>query len=113
MSHGRRIRRKLQKQVVMAHDTWSACTWAATASLDLVELEEAKRATHDALIAQLGGRRRSGIKWWILTGPERLAALDKFLEDRQPGEPDHGDLRRYCVENPSGYLVMASAEGTR
>lgn len=112
MSHSRRIRRQMQKQATKAHDVWMATQFAATKDQDLADLEKAKKASHDGLIATLGPKRRSGVSWRIWTGADRLTALDRMASSG-PVRKEDAELRTYLANNPNGFLVMASCEAIR
>ncbi len=77
------------------------------------DLEEAKRATHDALLELMGDRRRGGVQWRICPAGEKADAAMAMLWEGgvAPELSDHyrrleGHLREY-----GGILVVAMAKG--
>lgn len=84
--------------------------WCATEA----ELTEARRATHDSLIAQLGPARRGGVSWMFETGEQAVALLDEVAKD--PPSSVHADYfrqMRACLREYGGWIVVAMAPGER
>lgn len=83
--------------------------WCAAKS----DLAEARRQTHDTLIAMLGDRRRGGVRWQQHTGADAVRALGIMREGATGELADHyrrvaGHLREY-----GGWLVVAMAEAAQ
>lgn len=72
-------------------------------------VEEAKRQTHDLLIADLGSARRSGVWWWVVgpENPERFVMLEQLVG----AGVDRDEMRRLMEEGDT--LVCAAAWGQR
>ena len=99
MSNGRRYRRRHHEHIEVAARI--ACTTTDNAE----DLEQAKRVSHDALIATLGPARRSGVSWHIIGPDDRAEALDALSAS--------GEVREWFVANPEGWLVVATCEAVR
>lgn len=90
-----------------------ACRYACTLDAHPESIEEAKRASHDALIDQLGARRRGGVRWWVVPPPQIAAFLDDV--ESLPTDPTDGqvetadDMRAWFTAHPAGVLVVALA----
>lgn len=86
--------------------------WCAEPS----DLDEAKTATHDGLIALMGAHRRGPISWRIFDGDEALAAMDSYLDLLPLGERNRehldylNEIRRRLADI-GGLLVVAQAAG--
>lgn len=88
-----------------AHDT--ALTWA-WASTEPGAVDEAKQATHDRLIAQLGARRRSGVAWDVLEGEAAKAQLRHLHSHSDQWRQGMAKLREF-----GGFLVVAMANADK
>lgn len=110
MSNGRRHRRRIGRQ---AHQPeWVCVQVAGTRTADPEEIQDAQRATHDALIGQLGDARRSGVRWILYEPHERDAAIARLDAAHDDGKRYTG-LREWFEEHPEGCLVVAMAEAVR
>lgn len=78
---------------------------------DEAAIEDAKRQTHDRLIAQMGARRTGGVGWRIYTGAPAIDTVDRFLADGD--DPAWSELRRALTDEPESFLVVATAPGRR
>lgn len=81
------------------------CRFAATRTTREDDIEEAKKATHDAVIEDLGDTRSGGVVWLIRKGDERFTTLDEIDDVQGP----QGDLRAFMRRFPLGALVIAMA----
>lgn len=78
----------------------------------LADLEEAKKASHDALIEQMGDQRIGPVQWRWWTGDDAFAQL--AVMRRGPLDPEQADYYRAIGEHLTkwgGYLIVAAAEG--
>lgn len=70
-----------------------------------VDVREARRATHDAVIEDLGDKRTSGVTWSEYDAKEAGRILDELgLGGEAAG------LKKYLAASPDGCLVIAMAE---
>lgn len=76
-------------------------------------LEEAKRLSHDYVIAGLGRNRTSGVSWIIEQGDAALDVVERMRQDATPEELDHYDKLDELLRDHGGYLVVAMANGRR
>lgn len=76
---------------------------AGTADADPANIDEAKQATHDALIDDLGDRRLGPVFWRILPARQGIDHL------RSLNWPDT-EIFRYLAKNPGGRLIIAGAQ---
>lgn len=104
MSRKRRHRTRAHRQ---HDDSVFGVKYAATAVHSHSEIEEAKQATHDSLIAELGARRRGGVRWWVIA-PENVHAF--LAEESVRTGSDNSDLLAWFADHPGGGLVVAGAE---
>lgn len=111
MSNTRRARPRRLSRFHDAFDDEIAvlCGWA-----DIDHVEEAKRQTHDGLIAMLGDRRRGGVSWRIIDNV--AGALDLITKMREGADESH--LEQYdqlesLLTQHGGVLVVATAPGRR
>lgn len=82
---------------------------------DLDALEEAKRGTHDLLIASMGDRRTGGVQWRWWTGEEATVQLTMLRGGWMNLTDYESDvLRRIAahLREYGGYFIIAFAEGT-
>lgn len=86
-------------------DTGVMVAWARDES----DVEEAKQASHDALIVQMGARRIGGVSWRIARGAdaERLLRLLEPVEAGDAGDKGLAETRR-LFETHGGVLVVAT-----
>ncbi|HUW00817.1 MAG TPA: hypothetical protein VMW08_00560 [Acidimicrobiales bacterium] len=68
------------------------------------DIERAMQASHDALIAELGARRRSGVTWMVYERAQWAAPMRDLFAD-----PDFDGLRTF-LEGDDVVLVVAFAE---
>jgi len=85
--------------------------WCATKA----DLEQAKRETHDVLIAQMGSQRVGGVSWMIATGEGALKILNDAWPDADEAQEHHDYYRRIGahLREYGGFLVVATAPGRR
>jgi hypothetical protein len=111
-----------------APDVWDdphanvATQIAATADEEPESIDEAKHVSHDQLIATLGARRRSGVRWAIHGPDERDEALATLAETSTATTTHAGtlvvdldpyaDVRAWFDQHPGGVLVVAMAVAT-
>lgn len=69
-------------------------------------VEQCQRLTHDALIAELGPRRRSGVRWLVMPEPYASEWLDAF-DAVSWGDIASQDIRDRLGQH-GGYLVVAT-----
>jgi hypothetical protein len=75
-------------------------------------LEEAKKATHDALIGLMGARRTGGVTWRIYGVPAAYDVLDRIVAgERSPELLDHYRHLRGLLREHGGLMVAATAPG--
>lgn len=85
--------------------------WFAT----LDDLEEAKKLSHDLLIASMGDRRTGGVQWRYWTGDDATRVLRDYTTTGGPWKADEWDILRRIrahLREYGGYLIIAMAEGT-
>lgn len=75
------------------------------------DLPETRQKTHDALIEDMGDRRRGGVQWRQYTGKDAVDALAQMTVDADMVAADYyrrigAHLREY-----GGWLVLALAAG--
>lgn len=93
----------------------AVCMTYAMAGPD--DIEEAKQATHDRLVEQLGDRRQGGVYWRIIPPHEVPGVLRQLSDDEAQahyeGETSRDDafanMRRHLLEHPDAHLVIAQA----
>jgi hypothetical protein len=90
-------------------EDWVAIRAGPTDNASDNSLDEAKRLTHDGLIAELGPRRLSGVRWYIFDPPERDHVLDEMAAHGDPVT----DMRAWFANHPTGRLVLATAKAIR
>lgn len=73
-----------------------------------VDVREARRLTHDAVIDDLGDRRTSGVQWFEYEASESDRILDG-LDGFTTGQVDSG-LKDFLDASPNGLLIIAMAE---
>lgn len=76
-------------------------------------VSEARTASHDSLIGQLGNRRRSGVWWTHHEGTEALACLAELYAGDLSARERAGvaQLRSALIEHEAPVLVVAWALG--
>lgn len=83
--------------------------WCATEA----DIVNARKATHDALIAAVGDRRNGPVAWREATGADALALLNEIAVD--PPSEEHGNYYRQLrgkLREFGGYIVVALAPAT-
>jgi hypothetical protein len=78
----------------------------------LDDLEEAKKATHDAVIEQMGDQRIGPVRWGWWTGAEARQQL--AVMQRGPMDPQQADYYAQIgahLTKWGGYFIVAMAEG--
>lgn len=90
------------------HEVYGVQFAAVADAGDKGALEEARQLTHDALIAEMGARRRGGVswRWWSA----RTVLDDPGFAGLLAGA-EYAELRGYLARCPEGLLVMATAPG--
>lgn len=83
---------------------WSPGANSATDVAALID--QCQRLTHDALIAELGSRRRSGVRWLVLPEPYASEWLDAF-DAVSWGDIASQEIRDRLAAH-GGYLVVAT-----
>lgn len=113
MSNARAFRRRRELGPHGRSDAIQTAWIPAWASTDEGALEEAKKRTHDDLIAMLGDRRRSGVSWAIHEGDAAEKALGALWKDAAPEMGDYlREIRRH-LRQYGGFFVVAMAKGVR
>ena len=65
--------------------------------------------SHDSVIAGLGQRRATGVRWIVKQPHERQVLLDALREGGVATGTATDALEAWFVENPEGVLVVAVA----
>lgn len=86
--------------------------WCAT----LDDLEDAKSASHDLLIASMGARRTGPVEWRWWTGDEARRRLSTLWEGWENPTAYEADVLRRIgahLREYGGYLIIAMAKGRK
>lgn len=89
---------------------WYRVEVAATERGDSDLLAEARRHTHERLLAELGDARCTAVHWVQLDQDERRAMLNQL---EAAGHPEVPDLRRWFSRHHAGWLVVGFAGSVR
>lgn len=103
-------RRPTQGHVSRVPEPGPGEAWATMAAVvsdrnDQAQIDEAMKETHDRLIAALGPRRRTGVRWTTHYAAEGRRAWKTLNEDLPEAYQDPEVLRR--LEDPLSMLVVA------
>lgn len=88
-------------------------TYACTADNNAVDIEAAKKASHDRLLELVrikGLRRTTGVKWRLIDPSHRDRLLDQYQNNGQQsvgGAEEWAAMRQWFVDNPRGWLIVA------
>lgn len=84
--------------------------WVVAWAADDEALGEARTQTHDALLKQLGDRRRGGVRWGQWSGDEATEQLGRLQAEAYAAEVQQylGAIGGHLREH-GGWLVIATA----
>lgn len=91
-----------------------AIRMACTEVDDEAQIAEARRQSHDALLASLGDRRRGAVHWrWYAKPAERAGALDVVREGELYEDSEWDTVEQWFVDHPAGVLVLAMCDAVK